>query len=173
MFQHVGDIIHTLNDAEQVAARQFLQENVAICQKIGDEWGAAIALNQLGHITIALKEYPAVEACFGEALKIALKLSTLPLALEALLGLATLLTQQTPLLPASQERALTLLTLVLNHPASMRSTQDRAAGLLAELKKMELPPAVVLTAQRQGQAEMLKTVAAGILGGVSLVTSSR
>ena len=83
---------------------------------------------------------------FYQALELARKLQSVPVALDILVGLAILLAQTD-----EEQRAAELLTLVLHHPASEQETKDRATRLRAE-RTAELPAVIVASAQARPQA---------------------
>jgi hypothetical protein len=112
----------------------------------------------LGYAAYALGEREAAQRHFREALKIAVEIETLPVALDALVGLATLLHTG-----EQKERALELLIFVRQHSASSYETKGKAERLIAEIE-MDLPTQVVSAARIKGRASTLEVLAEEILG---------
>jgi hypothetical protein len=125
-------------------------------KEIGERWHMALALIGLGYTTCALGEYEASGQHFREALRIAMEIGSLWMALDGLVGLARLLTASDPG-EAAAEQAVELLALVLHHPTSSQEAKDRAAPLLTELEG-RLSPAVAAAAKERGQARSLQAV---------------
>lgn len=153
---YLGDVARALADYEE--AWRLYQDSVAIFREIGNQWGIAFSLSRLGDVAHAREDYQSGDRYLAEALKLAMDIQAVPLALDVLVGLVALRTEAGGIGPG---RALAILALVLNHPASARDTQNRAAGLLAELSP-QLPDQMA----SQAQAETLEMVAAEVLRDV-------
>lgn len=125
----LGDVALALHDYREAEA--LFQESQAIFNQIGNRWGVTFSAARLGDVARALGQHQAAGDHFSQALRLAMEIEAVPLALDALVGMAALRLEAGGLEP---ERVLAILTLVLNHPAGSRENQDRAAGLLAGLE---------------------------------------
>lgn len=150
---HLGDVARASASFEE--ARQLYQDSLTIFREIGNQWGVVSAQIRLGHAAYVLGEYPVAQLSFSRALKTALDIQAVPVALEALVGIAGLLSKGED---TERERAVELLGLVLNHSAAPKDSRDSAARLLAELES-RLPAGVVAAAVARGQASPLEAVA--------------
>jgi tetratricopeptide (TPR) repeat protein len=134
-------------------AQPLYQECLAICRAIADRWGEAIALDNLGHIAARQEERPEATDYFRQAIRLALEIGFLPLALDALAGTGALLAQA-----GEGERALELFGLVLNHPAAEGPTRDATEQWLGELR-VSLPAEMVAAALERGRTRTLEEAA--------------
>lgn len=143
----LGRVAGALGDHAE--AKQHLQESLTILEDVGDRSGVASSLYDLGGVAYALSEYQASRTYFREALKFAVKIRAVPLALHVLIGMITLLMRR------GEEQALALLTIsqllaneslvaILYHPASDKEAEDKARRLLPRLK-VQLPPQMIAT----------------------------
>ncbi len=139
-------------------AEQLSLEGLAIFREIGDRWGMANTLSNLGSIACTLRKHSAAWEYFHEALKIAVELQAMPLALEALTGLAWVLSRE-----GGPQKALEMLAAVLRHPASDRETRERAELLLTDLQT-SLSPETVATALERGAEREIEQVLEEFLG---------
>jgi predicted ATPase/Tfp pilus assembly protein PilF len=154
---NLGLVAHDLG--EYAEAKRLHLESMAIFKEIGYLLGTALCLKDLGHVACALQEFRVAEKYFREALKTAMAIRAVPVALHALLGLATLRQAE-----GEKEQALSLVTLTLHHPASDKETRNRAEHLLSELAS-QLPPQVIATARERGKTAAFEEEVAKILVG--------
>lgn len=166
--QEVGDLLgvaRSLNNLGMVAhgqkryaeARRYHQESLAVKQQIGDQRGAIHSFNHLGQAAVELGEYEQARQEFSRALKGAVEMHALPLALDALQGMAELLARQN-----QWERSAELASLVRQHPSSEKQTLDRVAHLLAELAP-QLPPQQRAAVEKRARSLSLEVAAAELL----------
>jgi predicted ATPase/DNA-binding SARP family transcriptional activator len=122
-------------DLGQYAEAQRLhQRSLEIFKEIGYQTGVGLVLKDLGYVAIAMGQDGEARLYFLEALKVVLKMQTVPSALDVVLGVATLLAKQ-----AAYEQALELLAFVVHHPAVEQDTKNRAMDLLARLEQSPVP----------------------------------
>ncbi len=122
----LGVITLGMNDV--VAARRYLSECLAIRRSIGNRWGIAEVLYQLG---VAAWSVGDREQAFQElraALRTAVDVNAMALALQVLAGLAELRAR-----PGETGDAAVILAAIASHPASEPAVQDRARSLLLAL----------------------------------------
>jgi predicted ATPase/uncharacterized protein HemY len=169
IYQELGDqvgIANCLNNLgliasnlkEHTEAKELHRKSLAIFREIGSRYGIGLNLNDLGTVAYTLGEYGESKASFHEALKTALDMGVVPMALDALVGMAMLLIKE-----EQGELACQLLTFANNHPASNSETKARAKQLLAELEA-QLPPDTFTAAQTRAEGQELEAVARGVLG---------
>jgi hypothetical protein len=139
---------------EHAEAKRLHEESLALSREIGNKRGIAISLNHLSRVSCALGAYDAAWQSFNEALKAAMEIGAVSLALDVLIGLAELTARS-----GDQVRAVEMLVLPLRHPAGEQRTKDRAGRLLTELAS-QLPIDVVAAAQERGQARTLASIVA-------------
>ncbi len=147
---NIGGVMQALG--EWVDAKRILQESLAIKRDIGDQHGIAHSLNQLGETASALDQHQEAGAYFLQALKVAMEVKAMPLALDVLGGIARLRNRQ-----GESTHALELLEFVLNHAAAEQETRDRAQPLRAQIAS-EFGPQVVAAAQAWGRGRMLEEI---------------
>jgi len=104
-----------------------------------------------------LGENQAAQVHFREALKIAVGIDAVPLALEILVGIAVLLAEE-----GEGGQALELLSVARHHAASTRQTRDRAEHLRTELEP-QLSPEVIAEGRRRGKTRTLDEVVKEVL----------
>jgi tetratricopeptide (TPR) repeat protein len=143
---------------EHGAARQLLQESLALCSEAGDRLGSARALKNLGLVALAMADDSEAARCFHEALKTAMDIQALPVALEVLAEMASLARRA-----GNDRQAIELLTLAVHHPTSSRETKDRAQRLLAELAS-RFPADVTRTVEEHSKTRQLAEMVAAVLG---------
>ena len=119
-------MVYLLDEYDE--AKPLLEEGLAIRRELGYRRGIAISLSYLGRVAGALQETEESKKYFYEALKTAMDIRAIPLALDILVGLAMTLTQE-----GSIEQAINLAQFPLHHPASGQEARDKAQRLLAEL----------------------------------------
>lgn len=123
----LGQVLFQMSQFHQ--AKYHLQDSLELYEEIGDRWGQAQTLNLLGDTGCALDEYGEARAFYRAALRNAVELQTLPLALDTLLRLGS-----EALRSGDEERAYELLAHVLHHPATRQETRVQAAGLVARFE---------------------------------------
>ena len=131
---------------EYERAEYLLRESVALFDEDGDQILHASTLTDLGHILIERDAEREARRAFQQALQIAVRIQTIPIALSALVGIVTLYARQGMI-----ERAFTLAAHSLGHPASSQQTKDRAEHLCQELEK-QLSPEQVEAARTKAQS---------------------
>lgn len=119
---------------EYERAESLLRESVTLFDEDGDQILHASTLTDLGHILIERGAERQARNAFQQALQIAVRIQTIPIALSALVGIATLYAQQGRI-----ERAFTLAAHSWVHPSSSQQTKDRATHLCQELEKQLSP----------------------------------
>jgi len=125
-------------------ARRLHQESLTLKQAIGDQRGAIHSYVHLGQAAVELGDYRQARQEFAIALKNALEMKALPLALEAVEGLAQVCAKESQFKQAAE-----LLALVLAHPASEQRTRERASVLMARVAQ-PLDPQQLSLAQAHG-----------------------
>lgn len=123
----LGQVLFQMNQYRQ--AKYHLQDSLELFQEIGDRWGQTQTLNLLGDTDCALDECSEARAFYRAALRNALELQTLPLALDSLLRLAG-----EALRSGEEERAYEMLAHVLHHPAASQETRSQAVELVTRFK---------------------------------------
>ncbi|HET6821828.1 MAG TPA: tetratricopeptide repeat protein, partial [Anaerolineales bacterium] len=111
--------------------------SVALFDEDGDQILHASTLTDLGHILIERGAEREARNAFQQALQIAMRIQTIPIALSALVGIARLYAQQGMI-----ERAFTLAAHSWGHPSSSQQTKDRAEHLCQKLEKQVSPEQV-------------------------------
>jgi tetratricopeptide (TPR) repeat protein len=151
-------VLHSLGEAERQEAKQLQRQSAEMYREIGNPWGQATALQQLGEVCSALGEFSEAQQHTYEALQVAAGNGIAPLALSVLVSLAELW------LTTGSDQALPVewLAVALNHPASDQATKDRATRLLAQIEAI-LPRPVLETALAHGQAKTLDAVVAELI----------
>jgi tetratricopeptide (TPR) repeat protein len=91
---------------------------------LGDQWGTAASLINLGGIACKLENFQESRAYFREALQIVSKLQSEPLEIEILVGMATLLAET-----GNEESALELLAPILHYPPGDKEIRERGNNL--------------------------------------------
>jgi hypothetical protein len=130
---------------------------LAVSKEIGSKRGASAALTCMGHATSALRQPGRAEKYFHDALKIAVEINAIPMALDALAGIAALLGET-----QEKKRALQLLALVSADHRAWQDTKDRVSRLLTNLAS-QLPPKLASDAQETGRTSKLTDVASELL----------
>ena len=156
----IGLCLNLLGDVSRATAsfqdaRQLYQDSLSIFREIGNQWGLVSVQIRLGHAASVLGEYLVARSSFNRALKTAMDIQAVPIALEAVVGVASLLAKGED---KERERAVELLGLVLDHSAAPKSSRDSAARLLTELES-RLPAGVVAAAVARGHTSLLEAVA--------------
>ena len=129
-----------------------------MCTEAGDRLGIARALKNLGLAALAMADDSEAARCFHEALKTAMDIRALPVALDVLVEMASLAWRA-----GDNRRAIELLALTLHHPASSRETRDKAERVLAQLAAQPRPDAVA-PAQEREKPRALEEIVEEILG---------
>jgi predicted ATPase/DNA-binding XRE family transcriptional regulator len=111
-------------------AESLMRESVALFEEDGDQILHASTLTDLGYILIERHAEREARNAFQQALQIALRIRTTPIALSALVGFSTLDSRQGML-----ERAFALAAYSWEHPSSSQQTKDRAQRLYQELEQ--------------------------------------
>jgi len=145
---------------EYAKARQLNRESLDIKRELGDRRSIIYSLINLGEVDCALGEYRESRKRFGQALRMALDIQAVPLAVEVLVGMAILLSTI-----GEKTGALELCAFVLRHPAAKKQHQERVEGLLSELVS-PLPPEVAAAARARAGGWTLDDVAAEVLAEV-------
>jgi hypothetical protein len=131
-------------------------------REIDAQWGIALVSGNLGHVAVPLGDDVAAADYYREAIRVAMTIGALPIALESVVGLAW-----TPAHAGQTERALELLGLASHHPALMSDTRPILEPILADLRA-RFPPDAVEAALERGKALELETVVAEILNDAEL-----
>jgi predicted ATPase/transcriptional regulator with XRE-family HTH domain len=133
--QHsLGQVLFRMGQYHQ--ARYHLQDSLELYQEIGDRWGQTQTLISLGDTDCALSDCAEAWSHYREALRNAVELQTLPLAMDALVRLAGEMRRE-----GDERRASVVLYLVLHHPATRQETRLQAGDLLARLASRPDEPA--------------------------------
>lgn len=130
--KNLGVITGELGDL--AAARQHLTACVTTYQSIGHRWGTADALNRLGAVTRSTGDYDESLDCFLAALRTAVDIHTMTLALEVLIEISCSLA-----LVGKREQAITILAAIARHPAGGPVIWERARHLLDDLGVRPVP----------------------------------
>jgi tetratricopeptide (TPR) repeat protein len=123
---NLGNIAFGLKNYQEAEERYL--ESLAICQKVGFNFGAFYALDHLGETKIKMGEYEAAKHRFQEALALALSLDSLPLILTVLVDIASLMAAITEIEPAQR-----LLAYVLNNDSSRQESLNKAEQLWSQI----------------------------------------
>jgi predicted ATPase/DNA-binding SARP family transcriptional activator/Tfp pilus assembly protein PilF len=148
---NIAEVMQAQND--QAGAKRILQESLAIKKDIGDRHGTAYSLNKLGQTAGALNQSSEAQTHFLAALRLALEVKVVPLALNILAGVAALWARLGDSAPA-----LEVLEFALNHPAIEQEARDRAESLRAQIVS-ELEPHIVAAAQDKARSRTLDELA--------------
>jgi eukaryotic-like serine/threonine-protein kinase len=154
--RQLGDAFLGLGQYEQ--AKQLYQESLDLLQKVDYRWGVAAALNELGNVSFLLEDYEGSQACFVEALKTAMGIRALPVAMASITGIASLLANA-----GQPEWALGLAAFVVNHSLTDRQTVYRAEQMAYELKSA-LSVQGAAEAEEKGKAANLNDIVKDLLG---------
>jgi tetratricopeptide (TPR) repeat protein len=125
--------------------------------ELGGRFYAAQGLAEMGISLFMLGNDIEAERVWREALRIAIEIHGIPVALNALIGLASLLAKR-----GEVKQALELLLIVMNHPASIQETRDRASHLRAELETQLTPLQIESIKDHAGEIT-LESVVEGLL----------
>jgi tetratricopeptide (TPR) repeat protein len=154
--RQIGDA--WLGLGQHARAKQFYLEGMDILLRVDYKWGIASVLNDLGYVTNLLNELDESDQYFRLALKTAMGVRAIPVALASLVGIAWLMARR-----GQCEEALELVSLILNNSVADKQTAGRAEGLLHELKP-SLPPEAIQAALARGEAKALAEAVKEILG---------
>jgi len=144
LLRQIGEAFLGMHQYER--ARQLYQDGLVLLHRVDYRWGMAATLNDLGNVSLLLNEYAEAKESFERALKIAMPIRAMPVAIAAIGGLASVLAKT-----GESERALELVTFILQNSLTDRQTADRADELYAELTSV-LDPALAAAAQDRGNA---------------------
>lgn len=113
-------------------------------------WDIVRSLTYLGEIKAAGGDQGEARRTFRQALRLAMEVQAIPLALDALLGLADLQTRT-----GQVERALEFAMCVLHHPASTCEARSRAEHLQTQLAGRLAPEQTTQACQHATSLEVL------------------
>jgi predicted ATPase/DNA-binding SARP family transcriptional activator/uncharacterized protein HemY len=148
---NAGYIAMKLGESE--SAREMLERSLLIKRDLGQQIGVANTLTNLGELACQTGEFNEAENYFRDAMRIAVQVKAMPLAVELLVCFANLFVKQ-----EKREEAVGLLVLADTHPAGKHETKARVAELLLRLENL-LPSDVYKAAQNRGKELELEVVA--------------
>jgi tetratricopeptide (TPR) repeat protein len=119
-------VYYLTNDLD--AGKQRCQIGLEISKDLGDPWGIAASLINLGDIACKMEKFQDSKAFFKEASHFVIELHSEPLEIEILVGMATLLAET-----GNEESALELLSPILRHPPDDKEIRERVNKLLDKL----------------------------------------
>ncbi len=151
LVQQLGDAAVELQQFDEAKCRY--QESLEICRTISYRCGQATNPNRLGMIAAAAQDYQIAATSLTEALRIAMDVRALAVAVNTLAAMAELLVQS-----GDPVTALEFAVLAFNHPACDGQTHYLADHLIDELQA-HLSPEIFATVER-GRTRELKEVAA-------------
>jgi tetratricopeptide (TPR) repeat protein len=139
-------------------AKQLYLEGMDILLRVDYQWGIASVLNDLGYVANLLNELDESDQYFRLALKTAMGVRAVPVALASLVGIAGLMARR-----GQREAALELVGLILANSVADKQTAERAERLVDDLKSA-LPPESIQAALARGESKTLAEAAKEILG---------
>lgn len=139
-------------------ARTYCSQSLEIWRRLGDQWGCAGSLETMANVSLALADWSGAEAHFRRALRIAMEIRAVPLALQIIAGMADLLARH-----GRRQCALAILVFVNRHPLVDRDGRQRAEEVYAALA-VQATPEQITQAREQGALWQLEAVAAELLG---------
>ncbi|MDQ3064204.1 MAG: tetratricopeptide repeat protein [Acidobacteriota bacterium] len=157
------EIVDSLNDlgyalylgGKYERAAALLEEGLALSKTIGYRRAVATTLDNLGCVAAARHQSEKARRYFDEALKEAMEIRSLPIALDILAGTAALLARE----KATQRRALEILAFVVNHSETWKITKETALGILSALEK-DLPSEIFAAASESTKRREIKAIIA-------------
>ncbi|HXH69307.1 MAG TPA: tetratricopeptide repeat protein [Pyrinomonadaceae bacterium] len=157
------EIVDSLNDlgyalylgGKYERAAALLEEGLALSKTIGYRRAVATTLDNLGCVAAARRQTEKARRYFDEALKEAMEIRSLPIALDILAGTAALLARK----KATQRRALEILDFVVNQSATWKVTKETALGILSALEK-DLPSEIFAAASESAKHREINQIIA-------------
>jgi hypothetical protein len=152
---NLGVVAHYQEAYEE--ARACYEQTRVIFEEIGERLGVAVALSNLGDVSISLEQDGAAWAYLRQSLQENLAMQDTPHALGDLVYIAQLRSRA-----GQPQRGGELLGLALRHPAS-NSEVERNAHLVLEALRAELEPEAMEAALARGAEMDLEQVVEQIL----------
>ena len=147
---YLGLLTFTVGDVE--GAESLIRESTNLFQEDGDQLLYASNLTDLGYVLSERNAVSEARDTFQEALKIAMRIQALPIALSTLVGFAGLNAQA-----GMSEQACKLVLFCQSHASSNQQTKDRAKQLYQVLEK-KLPPEEMEAARARAQSLSMQDV---------------
>ena len=122
-----------------------------------DYWNHAYTLCELAHVALTEKDYPMAAHHFHQALRLAIRWSSVGLTLVIIAGFAHMWLYQ-----KQYQQAIALAVMVLNHEATWAETKPMAENVLATTVQ-HMTPAAFQEAQATGEMYELTAVVADLL----------
>lgn len=157
-YHGLGDI--ALAQEDYAEAQDRYQHSLLLFTEIGDRGPMAETLNALGNVHYGLGNYHLAQVNLQKALREALEIQAIPVALYILARLAMVLLHTGS--KKDKERIFAILVFTLHHPASYEETKEQATQILAELEP-QLPAHIVVEAKKFGPTQTLPEVVAEVL----------
>ncbi len=157
------EIVDSLNDlgyalylgGKYERAALLLEKGLALSKTIGYRRAVATTLDNLGCVAAARRQTEKARLYFDEALKEAMEIRSLPIALDILAGTAALLARE----KAKQPRALEILAFVVNQSATWKVTKETAQAVLFALEK-DLPSEIFAAASKSAKRREINQIIA-------------
>jgi predicted ATPase len=118
----------TMAGGQYNEAEGHFRKSIEIFSGYTGGWDIAISLAYLGEVRMMAGEMTEAEITLQDALRLAIDVNAVPIALDSLLGLAQIYTHV-----EKSEKALELAFYVLNHPSSAHEARGRAEQLCENL----------------------------------------
>jgi tetratricopeptide (TPR) repeat protein len=125
--KHLGDVDKALGDLP--LAMQRYAESLEISEKARDRRSVAFTLNSMGNLALIQRNLKGARHYFTEALKTAMEIEVIPLALDILVGIAELSAQE-----GDSQLAIELLTFTLEHSGTEKQTQEQGTQLKIKIE---------------------------------------
>jgi tetratricopeptide (TPR) repeat protein len=150
-YRNLGLVALARGDLDKASV--ILHKSLDIFSEVVTGWDIVLTLDYLGRVSLAAGEQDEAKHLFLNALRTALEVQTIPLAMSILVGLARLQVQS-----QAFEGALLLAAFVLHNPASIQETKD-AANELAAAAEARLPAEAIHKARRRANELSLDSLA--------------